>query len=338
MVSSVTAAGMPRREFLALLACAATAPLIWPHAAQAQQPDKVPTIGFLGATTPMIWSAYVAAFTLRLRELGWIDGRNVAIEYRWAEGREERYAEFAADFVNRKVDVIVTAGTPAVIALMKATSTIPIVFAAAGDPVQTGLVASLARPGGNVTGLSNLQTDLAGYRLELLREVMPGLKRVAVLGNIGSPLVRLEMDAVQTAAARLGLDALRLEIRKVEDIVPAIEGVKGDADALYICSDPLITTQRVRIYTLAVSARLPTMNAFREYVQAGGLLSYGPNFPDLFRRSADYVHKILRGAPPGSIPVEQPIRFDLVINLTTAKALGLKIPEEFLLRASEVME
>ena len=337
-LSSDPEGGLRRREFFRLLGGAAVAALVWPHAARAQQPGKSPTIGFLGATTPTIWSAFVGAFLQRLRELGWIDGRNIAIEYRWAEGRDDRYAAFAAEFVQRKVDVIVTAGTTATMAVKKATSTIPIVFASAGDPVRTGLVASLARPGGNVTGLSNLQTDLGGLRLELLREVVPALNRVAVLGNVDSPLITLEIEGVEAAAATLGLHALRLEVRKAEDIIPSIEAVKGDADALYVCSDPFVTTHRVRINTLAVSARLPTIHAFREHVVAGGLMSYGPNFPDLFRRSADYVDKILRGSKPADIPVEQPIKFDLVINTTTAKALGLTIPELFLMRANEVIE
>jgi putative ABC transport system substrate-binding protein len=326
---------MRRREFITLVGGAAAA---WPHTARAREPGKSPTIGFLGATTSTIWGAFVGAFLQRLRELGWIDGYNIAIEYRWTEGRDDRYAAFAAEFVQRRVDIIVTAGTTATMAVKKATSTIPIVFASAGDPVGTGLVTSLARPSGNVTGLSNLQTDLGGLRLELLREVVPAFNRVAVLGNVDSPLVRLEIEGVEAAAAKLGLDALRLEVRRAEDIIPSIEAVKGAADALYVCSDPLVTTQRVRINTLAVSARLPTMHAFREHVQAGGLMSYGPNFPDLFRRSADFVDKILRGAKPADIPVEQPTKFDLVVNLTTAKALGLKIPESFLLRADEVIE
>lgn len=337
-LSSDAEGGLRRREFFRLLGGAAVAPLVWPHAARAQQPGKSPTIGFLGATTPTIWSAFVGAFLQRLRELGWIDGRNIAIEYRWGEGRDDRYAVFAAEFVQRKVDVIVTAGTTATMAVKKATSTIPIVFASAGDPVRTGLVASLARPGGNVTGLSNLQTDLGGLRLELLREVVPALDRVAVLGNVDSPLITLEIEGVEAAAATLGLDTIRLEVRKAEDIIPSIEGIKGNADALYVCSDPFVTTHRVRINTLAVGARLPTVHAFREHVQAGGLMSYGPNFPDLFRRSADFVDKILRGSKPADIPVEQPIKFDLVINTTTAKALDLTIPESFLLRANEVIE
>jgi putative ABC transport system substrate-binding protein len=330
--------GLRRREFVASLCSAALSSVVAPLSARAQQPGKRPTVGFLGATTPTIWGVFVSAFLQRLRELGWTDGQNIVIEYRWAEGRESRYAEFAAELVRRKVDIIVTAGTPAVLAAMKATTTIPIVFAAAGDPVRTGLVVSLARPGGNVTGLSNQQTDLGGLRLELLREIMPGLKRVAVLGNVDSPIITLEMNSVLAAAAKLDLEAFRLEVKKSEDIDAGIESLKGRADALYVCSDPLVTTHRVRINTLAVSQKLPTMYAFREYVQAGGLISYGPNFPDLFRRSGDYVNKILRGAKPADIPVEQPVKFDLIVNNTTARALGLIIPETFLVRANEVIE
>ena len=329
---------MRRREFLTILSGAAMASPIWPDDALAQQPRNPRTIGFLGTTTPTIWSANVTAFQHRLRELDWIDGRNVSIEYRWAQGNDDRYAEFASEFAQRKVDIIVTAGTTAVIALKKATSAIPIVFAAAGDPVRTGLVSSLSRPGGNVTGLSNQQTDLGGRRLALLREILPSMKRVAVLGNFGSPLIALEMEGVKEDGAKLGLETFKLEVTKAEEIVPGLQGLNGVADALYICSDPFLTTYRVRINTLAIAQKLPTINAFREYVVAGGLLFYGPNFPDLFRRSADYVDKILRGAKPADIPVEQPVKFDLVINNTTAKAIGLIIPEQFLLRADEVIE
>jgi putative ABC transport system substrate-binding protein len=271
-----------------------------------------------------------------LRELGWIDGSTVAIEYRWAQGRDELYAEFAAEFARLKVDVIVTAGTDATMAVKKTTSQIPIVFAAAGDPVGTELVAGLAHPGGNVTGLSNEQADLAGYRLELLHEVVPSVRRVALLGNIGSPLILLEMKAAEEAAPKLGLEVFRLGVRKTEDIEPSIESVKDRADALYVCTDPLISTNRVRINILAIGEKLPTVNSFREYVQAGGLISYGPNFPDLFRRAGDFVNKILRGVKPADLPVEQPVKFDLMINTTTAKVLGLTIPEKILVRASEV--
>jgi putative tryptophan/tyrosine transport system substrate-binding protein len=224
------------------------------------------------------------------------------------------------------------------VAAMQATSVIPIVFAAAGDPVGTGLVASLARPGGNVTGLSIQQTDLAAKRLELLREVVPGLRRLAILANVGGPAVVLDMREVEAAARTLGLEVIASEIRRGEDIVPAFEALNGRADALYVCIDPLVNTHRIRINTLALAARLPTMHAYREYVEAGGLMSYGANLPDLWRRAADLVDKVLRGGKPGDIPVEQPTKFDLIVNLTTAKALGLDVPATLLARADEVIE
>ena len=309
----------------------------WPLAARAQQPAKLPTLGFLGGTTPATWSLFVAAFVQRLRELGWIEGRTIAIEYRWAEGRGERFAEIAAEFVRLNVDVIVTVGG-AVLAAKQATSLIPIVFAAAADPVGSGLVASLARPGGNVTGLSSQFTDLAGKRLELLREMVPSLRRLAIMANAGYPAAVLEMAEVQATTRTLGLDVVTLELRRAEDIAPAFEALKGRAEALYVCAESLVTTNRVRINTLALAARLPTMHSIREYVEAGGLMSYGPNFPDLWRRAGDLVDKILRGAKPADIPVEQPTKFDLIINLTTAKALGLDVPPTLLARADEVIE
>ena len=327
---------MRRREFITL--CGSAAAAAQPFAARAQQPAKLPTIGFLGPNTSSLDSARVGAFVQRLRELGRIEGRNVAIEYRWAEGRTERLSEFAAEFVRLKVDVIVTSATQPVVAAKQATSVIPIVFAAVGDPVGTGLVTSLARPGGNVTGLSLQATDLAGKRLELLREVVPDLRRLAVMANVSAPPAVLEMAEVQTTARALGLEVVASEIRRPEDIAPAFESFKGRAEALYVCNDPLVTTNRIRISTLALGMGLPTMYNVREFVEAGGLMSYGPNFLDLYRRAADFVDKILRGAKPADIPVEQPTKFDLVINLTTAKALGLKIPEAFLLRADEVIE
>jgi putative ABC transport system substrate-binding protein len=338
MLSTAPTSGLRRREFVALLCGAALAPVVYPLSAPAQQRGKLPTIGFLGATTPSIWSAFVPPFQQRLRELGWIDGRNIAIEYRWAEGREDRYAEFADEFVRRKVDVIVTASTAAVVAAKNATATIPIVFAAAGDPVGTGLVASLARPGGNVTGLSNQQTDLAGKRLEQLHRVVPGLQRLAVMGNVHTLNVALEMKEVQSVGPKFGIEVTRLEITKKDDIAPGLEALKGRMDGLYVCTDPLLTTYRTLITTFAANEKLPTIYAFREYVLAGGLMSYGPNFPDLFRRAGDYVDKILRGANPADIPIEQPVKFDLIINLKTAKALGLTIPETFMMRANEVIE
>ena len=326
---------MRRREFLTLLGGAAVS---WPLAARAQQPGKLPTIGYLGSGTPATQSAWVAAFVQRLRELGWIEGRTVAIEYRWAEGRDERFTKIAAELVRFKVDVIVTSGTPAVMALKQATSVIPIVFAQAGDPVANNLVASLARPGGNITGLSNQTRELAGKRLELLREVVPGLHRLAILVTVGNPSAVLEMSEAQAAARTLGLDVATLEIRRPEDIGPAFEALKARAEALYVCGDPLVTTNRIRINTLALSARLPTMHGLREHVDAGGTMSYGPNFPAMFRRAADLVDKILRGTKAADIPVEQPTTFDLVINLITAKALGLNVPPTLLARADEVIE
>jgi ABC-type uncharacterized transport system substrate-binding protein len=325
---------MKRREFITLLGGAAA----WPLAAHAQQPGKLPTIGFLGQSTRSATSEWTAAFVQRLRELGWTDARNIAIEYRWAEGRDERLAQIAAEFVRLKVDIIVTSGTPQVLAVKQATSVIPIVFASSGNPVAGGLVASLARPGGNATGLSSVVPDLAGKRLELLREVVPGLRWLAIIGNVGNPLTVLEMGEVQAAAGTLGLQVHKLEIRRAQDIAPALEALKGLADALYVCIDALVNARRIQINTSALGARLPTMHGSRDYVEAGGLMSYGPNYPDLFRRAADYVDKILRGAKPGDIPVEQPTKFDLIINITTAKALGLEIPPALLARADEVIE
>jgi putative ABC transport system substrate-binding protein len=324
-----------RREFVALLGGAAAA---WPVAARAQQMGKLPTIGFLGANTASSQRTSIDAFVQRLHELGWIANRTVAIEYRRGEGRDERFAEIAAEFVRLKVDVILTYGTPGAMAAQKATAVVPIVFAAAGDPVGTGLVASLARPGSNVTGLSIQQTDLAGKRLEMLREVLPALRRLAILAHIDSPNAVLEMREVQAAASALGLDAVTSEIRRAQDFAPALEALKDRVDALYVCPSPLLTTNRVRINTLALGLRLPSMHGFREFTEAGGLMSYGPNFPSLFRRAAEYVDKILRGAKPSDLPVEQPTKFDLVLNLTTARALGLEIPPHLLARADGVIE
>jgi len=310
----------------------------WPLPVHAQQPGKLPTVGVLALGTPSSHGQWFAIVVQRLRELGWIDGYTIAIQFRWAEGRTEQLAEIAAEFVRLKVDVIVTTGTPATLAAKQATSVIPIVFAATGDPVGTGLVASLARPGGNVTGLSLQQVETVGKRLELLREVIPSLGRLALLANVDNPPAVLDMGEVQATARTLGVEVITLEIRRGEDIAPAFEALKGRAEALYVLVDPLVATHRIRINTLVLAARLPTMHTQRESVELGGLMSYGANFPDLFRRAADLVDKILRGAKPADIPVEQPTRFDLIINLTTAKALGLEIPPTVLARADEVIE
>jgi putative ABC transport system substrate-binding protein len=325
---------MRRRQFITLLGGAATA---WPLVARAEQ-ARSPVIGFLGSATLLVESQRVAAFVQRLHQLGWIENRNVAIEYRWAEGRAERFTELAAEFARLKVDLIVAATTPAVIAAKQATSVIPIVITTANDPVATGLVASLARPGGNVTGLSNQMADTAAKRLELLREVVPGLRRLAILANVDNPGAVLDTREAQAAASAVGLEATTFEIRRAEEIAPLFEALKGRADALYVVSDPLMNTNRIRISTLALGARLPTMHGVRDYVEAGGLMSYGSSIVDQYRRAADYVDKILRGAKPGELPVEQPTKFDLIINLTTAKALGLNISDNLLTLADEVIE
>ena len=326
---------MIRREFITLLGGGAAA--AWPLAARAQQPAKLPTIGFLGASTPLSWTLWTSAFVQRLGEVGWIDGRTVAIEYRWAEGRRERFAEIAAEFVQLKVDVIVTVGAAA-LAAKQVTPTIPIVFATATDPLGGGLVASLARPGGNATGLSMQASDAAGKRLELLREVVPGLRRLAVIGDVEYTATVQEIAEVRAAARTLGLDLDVLEIRRAEDIAGAYPALKAGSQALYVCASPLVNANHARINTLALGARLPTMHAVRDFLGAAGLMSYGPSIVHSFRRAADYVDKILRGAKPVDLPVEQPTKFDLVFNLTTAKALDLEIPAMLLARADEVIE
>jgi putative tryptophan/tyrosine transport system substrate-binding protein len=324
-----------RREFITLLSGAAVA---WPLAARAQPAGRLPTLGFFAPGTQSSYGPWFGALAQRLREIGWIEGRNIAIVYRWAEGHAERYDEIAAELVQLKVDVIVTSSTPAVIAAKHATSVIPIVFAAVGDPLGSGLVASLARPGGNVTGLSLQETDTAAKRLGFLLECVPALHRLAILSNSGNPANRLDMGEVQTAARALGLDLVISDLRRSEDIFLAFAALKGRVDALYVVPDPLTNAHRVRIITLAQDARLPTMWSFREHVEAGGLMSYGANNPHLFRRAADYVDKILRGAKPADLPVEQPTKFDFVINLTTAKVLGLTVPQSLLATADEVIE
>jgi ABC-type uncharacterized transport system substrate-binding protein len=326
---------MQRRDFITLLSAAAVS---WPVAARAEQPVKLATIGYMGPNTPSVDRYRLPAFVQRLGELGWIEGRTVTIEYRWAEGRSEHLAKIAAEFVQRKVDVILTAATPPTAAAKQATSTIPIVFAAVGDPVGTGIVASLAHPGGNVTGMSLQQTDSADKRLELLREVIPGLRHLAIMANGGNPSAVLDMREAEAIAHTVGLEAVTSEIRRPEDIVPAFDVFKDRVEALYVCNDPLAATNRVLISTSALDARLPSMFGGREYIEVGGLMSYSASFPDLFRRAADFVDKILRGAKPADLPVQQPTQFELVINLKTAKALGLTVPLMLLARANEVIE
>jgi ABC-type uncharacterized transport system substrate-binding protein len=326
---------MKRRAFITLLGGAAA----WPNGARGQQAERVRRIGVLmGVANDALGQARARAFQQELERLGWTDGRNLSIQYRWAEARTERYAEIAAEFARLNVDVIVTEATPATIAAKQATSVIPIVFVGAGDPVGTGLVASLARPGGNVTGLSNQTKDLAGKRVELLREIVPGLRGLGILVNVLNISAVAEMREVEAAAATVGLKVVKLEIRRAEDIAPALEAFTGPALALYVVIDALTNTNALRINTLALGKRLPTMHGSRELLETGGLMSYGADNLDLRRRAADYVDKILRGTKPGDIPVEQPTKFDLVINLTTAKALGLDVPLFLQQRADEVIE
>jgi putative ABC transport system substrate-binding protein len=294
------------------------------------------TIGFLGATTPTVWSTFVAAFDQRLRRLGWIDGSNIAIDYRWAEGRQDRYDDFAQDFVGREVDIILTSGTPAVLAVKKATKRIPIVFASAGDPVRTNLIDRLDRPGGNVTGMSNGHLDLAERRLDELRKVVPDLQRLAIIGNLGNRVIPHEVERIKRRARRLKIETVVSDVRGSAQIVPAIKAVRGKVDALYVCTDPLLTTHSVAINTAAASARLPTMHAFREYVETGGLMSYGPDFRAMFENAAGLVDKILRGTQPANIPVRLQQQCELVINQHTANALGIRIPKRVRARATVI--
>jgi putative ABC transport system substrate-binding protein len=324
---------MRRREFIGLLGGAAA----WPLAARAQH-AKLRTVGFLGAAGPSVASHWLTAFVQRMDELGWSEGRNIIFEVRWAEGRRERAAEIAAEFVGRKVDLIATWATMPALVAKQATSEIPIVFALATDPVGTGLVATLARPGGNATGLTGLNLDIVGKRVELLREIMPRLERLAIMGNIGVPDSAMELHAVQAMTQTLGIAVTSLEISRGEDIGPTFESLKESAQALFVVGDPLTYVHRERIIALALKAHLPTMCAIREFVTTGALMSYGTNFPALFRRSADFADKILRGVKPADIPVEQPTKFDLVVNLMTARTLGVTIPPTLIARADEVIE
>lgn len=323
---------MKRREFIGLIGGAAAA---WPLTAHAQHR---PVIGLLGANSASSQAKWTEAFVQRLRELGWAEESTVAIEMRWAEGRSERYDEIAAEFTRMKVDIIVTSGGSAVMAAKRSTSSIPIVFATSGDPVVNGLVASLARPGGNATGLSIQSPELAGKRLELLREALPGLKRLAFMVNVDSPVALPEIGGVEAATRTLGIEVDKLEIRRAEDIAPALATLKDGVGALYVLAEPLTTSNGPQIGALARAIRLPTMYGNEANVRVGGLMSYAPRFSDLWRRAADYVDRILRGAKPGDLPVEQPTKFDLVVNLKTAKAIGLELPPTLLARADEVIE
>ena len=305
--------------------------------AEAQQPAKIPRIGILIASSAFSFSARIDAFRQRLRELGYVEGKNIVIEYRYAEGNLERLPNLAAELVRLKVDVIVTTGT-ATLAAKKASTAIPIVFGAAPDPVGAGLVSSLARPGGNITGLSTMAQDLDGKRLELLKEAFPKITQVAFLwepGGVGGSRPLTDMEA---AAKTLGLKLISLEVRSLDDFERAFARTKRDgAQALLTFPHPLVNTQQRQILDFAAKNRLPAMYATSEFVEAGGLMSYAPSYTDLFRRVADYVDKILKGAKPGELSVEQPTKFEFIINLKTAKQMGLTIPPNVLARADKVI-
>jgi len=324
---------MKRRKFLAGIGAAA----VWPLAARAQQPGKSATIGLLASSTAAAERPRRVAFVARLAELGWVEGRNLTIEYRAADGIVESAGEIAAEFARLRVDAIVLAGDAQGIAVKRAAPDIPIVLAAAGDPVGSGLVASLARPGGSVTGFSVQLTDTAGKRIELLREIVPNLRRLAILGNSSNPVVGLEFGAAQSAARTLGVDTVRPEFGRAEDIPSAIEALNGRADGLYVCVDPLMIANRARINALALATKLPVVHSYKDNL-GEGLISYGPDLLDLYRRAAGLVDKILRGTKPADVPVEQPTKFELAINLKTAKILGVEVPPALLARADEVIE
>ncbi len=326
-------AGMRRREFITLLGGLA---VLCPLPVRAQQ-TKIPVIGFLGTTTRTAWSKPVAAFERRLNELGWFPGRTITIDYQWTEGHNERALEIAKAFVERNIDIMVVGGN-VVAAAKQATASIPIVFPVAVDPVGSGFVDNLGSPGGNVTGLSLQGPDAAGKRLDLLRTVLPKLQRVAIMANVGYPAAKKELAEALAAARALGLEPVELEIKEPEDIGPALDSLHGGADALYVVSEALSNTNHARIASFALAARLPTLFGNSAQMERGGLLAYGARLPDLFRRAADYVDKILRGTKPSDIPIEQPTEFALVINLKTAKALGLTIPDKILALADEVIE
>jgi putative tryptophan/tyrosine transport system substrate-binding protein len=325
---------MRRRQFITLIGATAAG---WPIVSRATS-DELRRIGFLGAASSSVAGPWLSALTQRLGELGWVEGRNLQIAVGWAEGRNDRAAEIARDLAAANVELIVTYATGATLAAKRATTTVPIVFALAADPVGSGLVASLARPGGNATGLSSVNLDLVGKRVELLREIVPGLRGLAVLGNARVADSALELREVLKAAETLGLEATPAEIQVAADIAPALETIKTEQQALFVVGDPLTLTNRTQITGWARAQRLPAMYSNRAFVAAEGLMSYGPDFLSLFRRAAELSDKILRGAKPADIPVEQPTKFELVINLRAAKAIGLAMPEAFLVRADEVIE
>ena len=325
-----------RRSFLTLLGGAAVA---WPVTAGAQQNQRAHRIGFMGNSTAELEANLVGPFRDGLRALGYEEGRNVQIEYRWANGEYDRFPKLVTELLAAKVEVIVTAGTPAALAVKRATTAVPLVMVAVGDPVGTHIVPSLARPGGNITGLSSIALDLEGKRLELLRELVPTLARVAVFWSPVNAFHAGSLKQARTAAGSLRIKLLSLEVSRTEDLEGAFRAILRDkTEALLILADRFYLHDRQMMMDFATKNRLPSVSAYRELVMAGGLMSFGPSYEDMHRRAATYVDKILKGAKPGDLPVEQPTKFDLRVNLKAAKTIGLKIPETFLLRADEVIE
>jgi ABC-type uncharacterized transport system substrate-binding protein len=327
---------MKRRQFITLLAGAAVA---WPLAARAQQQGRTYRIGFLGNSTATLEANLVGPFREGLRDLGYEEGQNIVVEYRWAEGKYDRFPALIAELLAANVNVIVTAGTPASLAVKNATATVPVVMVAVGDPVGTGLVPSLARPGGNLTGLSSIAPDLEGKRLELLREVVPNISHVAMFINSFNPFHTASERQARAAAQALGIKLLVLDVRKSEELEGAFAAiVKERPEALLILADRVFLHDRRRMMNFAAQQRLPNVNAYRELVEAGGLMSYGPSYEDMHRRAADYVDKIFKGAKPSDLPIQQPTKFNLLINLKAARALGVEIPPDLIARADEVIE
>ena len=325
---------MRRREFITLLGGAAAA---WPVALRAQA--IIPRIGFMGNSTAALEANVVGSFCDGLRELGYQEGRNIVIEYRWADGNYARFPALVAELIAAKVDVIVTAGTPAVLAVKKATTTVPVVMVAVGDPVGTGLVQSLARPGGNLTGLSSIAPDLEGKRLDLLREIVPTLSHVAVFFNSLNAFHVVSVRQANAAAQTMGINLQWHNIRKSEDLDGAFAAIRKERpDALLILADRVFLHNRQRMMDFTEEQRLPNVNPYKELVEAGGLMSYGPSYEDIHKRAAIYVDKIIKGAKPANLPIEQPSKFTFIINLKVAKALGLTVPSSLVTLADEVIE
>jgi putative ABC transport system substrate-binding protein len=323
---------MRRREFITLIGAATT----WPLAARAQSPAK-PVIGFLGGADPVGYAPQIEAWRLGLRDHGFVEGKNISVEYRWAEGRYDRLPALAADLVRRKVALIVTQGTPAAIAAKQATTTIPIVMAVVGNPVDTGIVSSLARPGGNITGSSFFYAEISAKRLEIMKELMPPLARAGVLLNPDNPAMPSIVHAMTQTAKAINVTLQSIDVRDLNELEPAIERARSQLDSIVVPEDGFFIANRMRIAELAIKSRLPSIG-FREYCEAGGLAAYGVDFPQIWRGAGAFVDKILKGRKPADLPIEQATRFEIILNLKTAKTLGLDVSPAMSARANEVIE